>query len=226
MIGSGKDTVAEILVKEHGFTRLSFSASLKDAVSSIFIWERSMLEGDTAESREWRELEDKWWTDRLDFGIPITPRWVLQNMGTEIMRDNFHPDIWILSLSKTIQQTEGNIVISDARFLNEIQLIKDMKDGLCVGVYRKLPKWLDRFYSKVDNATSADLGRSFLELDLTSTINRSVLPEYAKAVLQELSIELHQSEWEHLLFNKYDLVIDNTKSLKNLHKQATDLANL
>ena len=52
LIGSGKDTVAERLVTDHGFKRDSFAKSLKDAVGNIFGWDRLMLEGQTTESRE------------------------------------------------------------------------------------------------------------------------------------------------------------------------------
>ena len=58
LIGSGKDTVAERLVSHHGFRRDSFARSLKDAVSNIFGWDRELLEGNTKESRAWREQPD------------------------------------------------------------------------------------------------------------------------------------------------------------------------
>jgi len=45
LISSGKDTVAERLVQEHNFKKDSFAKSLKDAVSSMFNWDREMLEG-------------------------------------------------------------------------------------------------------------------------------------------------------------------------------------
>ena len=45
LIGSGKDPVAERLVNEHGYKRDSFAKSLKDAVASMFNWDRDMLEG-------------------------------------------------------------------------------------------------------------------------------------------------------------------------------------
>ena len=74
LIGSGKDTVAQRLVEKHGYVRDSFAKSLKDAVSSMFNWDREMLEGDTTSSRHWREQPDKFWSER--FGKPVTPRWV------------------------------------------------------------------------------------------------------------------------------------------------------
>ena len=54
-IGSGKDTIADYLVNNHGFRRESFANTLKDAVSSVFGWDRELLEGRTKEARAWRE---------------------------------------------------------------------------------------------------------------------------------------------------------------------------
>jgi hypothetical protein len=76
-IGSGKDTVADYLVNFHEFRRESFANTLKDAVSSVFGWDRTMLEGRTKAAREWREQVDPWWSKRLDMP-KLTPRWVLQ----------------------------------------------------------------------------------------------------------------------------------------------------
>ena len=42
-IGSGKDTIADYLITEHGFKKESWAGSLKDAVSHIFNWERDLL---------------------------------------------------------------------------------------------------------------------------------------------------------------------------------------
>ena len=43
--GSGKDTIASILVDEYGFQKLAFADSVKDSLSVIFGWDRIMLEG-------------------------------------------------------------------------------------------------------------------------------------------------------------------------------------
>ena len=55
LIGSGKGTVADFLVNDKGFTKLSFADKLKDSVATLFDWPRELLEGDTEESRQWRE---------------------------------------------------------------------------------------------------------------------------------------------------------------------------
>ena len=120
LIGSGKDTVAERLVTHHGYKRDSFAKSLKDAVSSMFNWDRDMLEGNTTSSRHWREQPDKFWSEKM--GKEITPRVILQQFGTEIMRGQMYDGIWVDSV---IGRYKGeNTVISDTRFQNEIKTIK------------------------------------------------------------------------------------------------------
>lgn len=139
-IGSGKGTVADILCGNYGFKKESFAAGVKDAASVIFSWDREMLEGETKESREWREKPDPWWSEK--FGYEFTPRKALQWIGTEAGRDIFHNDLWILSLMRRIKPSE-NYVIADVRFPNEIQRIKDM-GGFVVWVRRgQLPEWFD-----------------------------------------------------------------------------------
>jgi len=140
LIGSGKDTAADILTADFGFKRDSFANTLKDAVANIFHWDRDMLQGQTAESRAWREEVDDWWAERL--GIPhLTPRWVLQFFGTDVCRDNFSNDIWVASLERKLMQTKDNIVISDVRFPNEIWAIKEAGGSIIRLQRGALPYW-------------------------------------------------------------------------------------
>ena len=124
LIGSGKDTVANHLINEHNFKRIKFADKLKDGVSAIFDWPRDLLEGDTDESREWRETPDEFWSKEL--GEDITPRHVLQKFGTEV-RDGFHVHTWTILLKKTIlDNPHTNYVIPDVRFPHEDTIIKEL----------------------------------------------------------------------------------------------------
>jgi hypothetical protein len=146
LINSGKGTVADILEKNYGFIKLSFADSLKDCVSAVFGWSRDLLEGNTVESRIWREKEDLWWSNRLE--IPkLTPRWILQHWGTDVCRIGFHKDIWIASMEckliKLIESTPNmKIVIPDTRFQNEIEIIKNMNGQVWRIKRGNDPKWL------------------------------------------------------------------------------------
>jgi hypothetical protein len=143
LIGSGKGTVSDVLIGMCGFKSLSFADSLKDAVAAVFSWDRQLLEGSTAESREWREQVDLWWAKRL--GIPdLTPRLVLQLWGTEVCRAGFHQDIWIASLERKIEEGK-NYVIPDTRFPNEINLIKQIGGEIWCVKRGPDPKWFVQY---------------------------------------------------------------------------------
>jgi hypothetical protein len=137
--GSGKGTAADILVSK-GFKKESFADPVKDAVAAIFSWDRAMLEGDTSESRKFRETKDEWWSSR--FNCDVTPRHMLQIMGTEAGRNTFHDKLWIHSMEKRLEKNE-HTVIADVRFANECDFIRS-KGGFIVRVVRgKEPKWYE-----------------------------------------------------------------------------------
>lgn len=194
-IGSGKDTVADYLVNFHEFRRESFANTLKDAVSAVFGWDRTMLEGRTKEAREWREEIDPWWAERLDMPT-LTPRWVLQYWGTEVCRRGFHDDIWIASLENKLRNSQDHVVISDCRFPNEIAAIKKA-GGKIVWVQRgELPVWYD-------DAMSANRG---------SNVGANAMKIH----------KIHASEWAWL-GSDFDAVIDNNGSINNLYLQVEKL---
>lgn len=142
LIGSGKSTVADYLVDKYGFTKLAFADSLKDVCAAIFGWDRALLEGDTPESREWRDQPDAYWTQALQ--RPVTPRWVLQNIGTDVMRNHFDDYVWIYSLYQKLLRADGNVVVTDCRFFNELDVIK-LAGGTLWSVHRgPRPIWWAR----------------------------------------------------------------------------------
>ena len=123
LIGSGKDTIAAHLVQSHGYMRYSWATPLKDIASVLFGWDRDMLEGTTADLRALREQRDDWWSNKLD--KDWSPRYALQYVGTEVMRNSLHPDIWVLAGQRRIAGM-GDVVIPDTRFPNEIEAIREM----------------------------------------------------------------------------------------------------
>lgn len=203
LIGSGKDTIADYLTTFHGFKRMSYAASLKDAVAAVFGWNREYLEGSTKTSRAWREQKDEWWSKRL--GMDITPRWVLQYWGTEVCRNGFHSDIWVASVENKLRQTDENIVITDCRFANEIQSIKNV-GGITMRVNRgERPIW---YSSAVDYNNEPAGSEQSLK---------------AKAVLE--SLHVHASEYSSVGM-LYDYYIDNNGTIDDLHKQVNSIINL
>jgi dephospho-CoA kinase len=194
LIGAGKDTAADYLVNFHGFRRDSFAATLKDAVAAVFGWNRDWLEGRTKASREWREQADLWWSQRL--GMEITPRWILQNWGTEVCRNGFHKDIWIASLENKLRQTKDNVVISDCRFFNEVDAIRNL-GGRIVWIQRgPTPHWYD----------------------IAARANRG--DTKAQQWLKNEGIHASETSWAGTYF---DLIIANDGMIDDLYQQLNGL---
>ena len=200
--GAGKDTVADYLANIHQFRRESFAHTLKDAVASVFGWDRELLEGRTKESRAWREQVDPWWANRLNMP-DLTPRWVLQYWGTEVARKGFHDDTWIASLENKLRKTTDDIVISDCRFPNEIKAIKNA-GGVVIRVVRgPEPKWYE----------------------LAEIVNRGELKNtkwrLSKNRLKSYDIHASETAW---IGTKFDAILDNNADgLDNLYCQVKQL---
>ena len=196
LISSGKDTLAQYLVSDYGFIRVAFASTLKDASAAIFGWDREMLEGATKEAREAREEIDFWWANRL--GIPeLSPRWVLQHLGTDCLRKHFHSDIWLASLENTLRKMKNkNVIISDARFVNELDLVRSM-GGVCLCVVRgELPEW---YRSAVEYNAASDENKLLLK-------NRTDIPNI-------FNYETHESEWAWAGYN-FDSTLTNNGTLR------------
>ena len=200
-IGSGKDTVAKMLVKK-GAVQDSFASPLKDLCASVFGWDRHMLEGDTVASRDFRETADIYWTRKL--GIDnFTPRLALQLLGTDIMRTHFNQDIWLDSLEYRIRKNNPQdqiVVVSDCRFKNELDLIKQL-DGIVIHVIRNdLPEWYE-------TAVHA---------------NKGSVP--AKHTMETRFASVHASEWKWVGYD-FDYEISNSGTLQELQLQVDNIHN-
>lgn len=195
-INSGKNSAADYLSQKYGFKEESFANSLKSALTNIFGWERDLIEGKTEESRIWRETIDTWWSKRLN--IPnLTPRWVMQNFATEVCRCSFHNDIWVASLEHRLQNNNHNYVISDVRFKNEYQSLKNLNAKIIRIKRGADPEWFD-------DAILANAG------------DHVVGSAIAKAKMRERRI--HLSEWEWASFIP-DFTIENNGSLSDLYEK-------
>lgn len=194
-IGSGKDTIADYLVDNHGFKRESFAGTLKDSVAPIFGWDRVKLEGKTKEDREWREQVDEWWATRL--GMPnLTPRLVLQLWGTEVCRHGFHDELWIASLENKLRKATSDIVISDCRFPNEMKAIKNAGGVVARVVRGQEPGWYNLALSAND-PTDKNASK-------------------AKAELENLKV--HISEWAWV-GAEFDALVYNNSTLDDLYSK-------
>jgi len=195
LIGSGKGTVADILVEQHNFTKISFADKLKDGVAASFGWNRELLEGDTDESRAWRETVDEFWTNET--GREITPRLVLQEFGTDCMRNGFYDGIWVSLIKQEIlNNPETNYVVPDVRFKNEIDVINNL-GGKIWNVRRgELPQWWG--YAIQDNHHPAS------------------------SLMKDYHPDVHQSEWRWIDKDEtFGNILHNDDSIESLYSQVS-----
>ena len=99
--GSGKDTAADYLVSEYGFTKVSFAAILKNMLSVAGLPEPS-------------NRDDK---EKNVAGFSFTWREAAQRLGTEWGR-GLDENIWVKMTMNSLEPSK-DYVISDIRFDNE-----------------------------------------------------------------------------------------------------------
>lgn len=118
---NGKDTVADYLVSEHGYTKISLADPLKEICKILFGFTAEQLYGDL------KEIVDPRWN--------VSPRQVLQFIGTELFRkhigellsetgENFWVSSAVIKIKSTLDiNPNARFVIPDIRFLNEIEML-------------------------------------------------------------------------------------------------------
>lgn len=114
--GAGKDTVADYLVREHGFKKLSWAAALKAGMAAMGFPEPA-------------NRDDK---EKLIPGFTFSWREAAQKLGTQWGRE-MDPDIWVKLVANQLAELESiglavgqqpRVVLSDVRFENEAALIR------------------------------------------------------------------------------------------------------
>ena len=194
LIGTGKDTVADILVNNYNFIKVSFADKLKDGVATVFSWDREMLEGTTDESRTWREQKDEFWSRETN--EHITPRLVLQMFGTDCMRNGFYNGIWVsIVKQQIINNPNKNFVIPDVRFPNEAKMIKEVNGEVWRICRGPDPQWFISYVK--DNIVPTDVHESewqWAKLDFDCVIhNNDTIIDLKYQVSDHLASNAHLS---------------------------------
>ncbi len=110
----GKDTVAQILVEDYGYTRIGFADTIKKAA---YLLDPII----TLDGVRLAHAVDRYGWDGAK-QVPEVRR-ILQVLGSEIGRDLIDPQIWVELTMHSVHQ-DDKIVISDVRFRNEAEEIK------------------------------------------------------------------------------------------------------
>ena len=191
---SGKNTVGDIL-SEHGFEQRAFADKIREALVALNpILEGSYSFNDPLWLSEVLEKVDGW--DEIkgsDWGYDA--RRLMQRMGTEVGRELFGETFWIdqclgdlfygtfmgesRRLTKLVRDenyyTDALIVVTDVRFPNEAQRIRDLGGHIW---------WIERGLQPV-NGHPSDNSLSAADCDLVID-NRGTLEDLTHAVTEAL----------------------------------------
>ncbi len=121
LAASGKSTVANYLVEQHGFTRLSFAAPLKKMLRTLDPYLSSDFD---SELYRLSELTEDYNETELKSLFPEYRR-LLQVLGTDCIRA-IDEGFWVNAAAHQITNwVQGKYVFDDTRFPNEAKLITD-----------------------------------------------------------------------------------------------------
>ena len=109
--GVGKDVIADVLC-QCGYTKRALALPLKTACRHLFMFSDNQLWGD-----------DK---DVIDERYGKSPRELMQIFGTDFLRNMISKTFWIDRFKEWYNTQNGNIVVSDVRFLNEVEMIQQL----------------------------------------------------------------------------------------------------
>lgn len=127
---AGKDEIAKVLVRDHGFVRVAFADKLRDFLYAL----NPICNVHGYNNINWvvgqgvlyvQDIIDKYGWDGYKetvYGPEI--RRLLQRLGTEAGRQVMWDTIWI-DAALTGFDPDANIVVSDARFFNEFDAIRE-----------------------------------------------------------------------------------------------------
>lgn len=114
----GKDTVANYLVENYGFVKVSFADPIREALykldPKVRIDELSGVSlANAVDKMGWEEVKR----------FSSDTRELLQRLGTEVGRDMFGKDFWVNQGLLRAKEHE-NVVFADTRFVNEADAIR------------------------------------------------------------------------------------------------------
>lgn len=107
---AGKDTLADYLVREHGFEKHAFADPVKEVCRIMFHLTPEQLTDPEAKET----VDERWGT---------TPRKMMQKVGTDMVRAQLGDDFWLRHMDARVQRKE-KVVVSDVRFPNEAEWVR------------------------------------------------------------------------------------------------------
>ena len=193
--GSGKDTIANMLVQNDDFIKIAFADFIRNAAKELFNWDDSRFE------QENKEKIDEYWG--------VTPRKILQELGTEFLRihckpflsmefklpnnDSYEGTFHIKRINQEVMRlleinSNVNIIFSDIRFQDELDYIKKL-GGYIIKVTRpSLSK--NKFSQHISEKNISSLNN--VDYEIVNDHNIPHLYKKTSIIVEHIVADLHQ----------------------------------
>lgn len=119
---AGKSTVADMLADEYRFKVVSFAAPLKETVGAF------LREMGINPFRVIDMLYEPAYKEKIVPELGVTPRHLMQTLGTEWGRQCIHPNVWTDAWVRRVADMpeDALVVADDVRFPNEIDAVRSV----------------------------------------------------------------------------------------------------
>ena len=211
----------------YSFEIKKFAEPLKQMVCILLGCYMSNLEDQEFKNKE---LDENWWyyqgdnklhpyntpykANKKNPLIKLTPRMLLQRIGTDLFREQLHPDCWVNSLMSNYKQYTAmqymsdtefypNWIIDDCRFVNEMEAIKKHKN-ISIRINR---------YEHLRNSVAFTIKAA------ATGINNNITPIPISLKLFNIVKESEHPSETALDDYEFDYIIDNNKSLDYLFNE-------
>ena len=146
---TGKDTLADMILSSDIcdmnntiYIQKSFAHPIKKIMTEIFGFTEESVYDQNA-----KEVVDSFWD--------ITPRKLMQLIGTDMFREQFRDDVWI-KLAEFEINNNHNVIFSDVRFDNEAEMIHK-HEGINVHIVRDEENQENKFQHKSEGGINPNL---------------------------------------------------------------------
>lgn len=166
--GTGKDTVADFICKNNDFKKISYAEPLKKICKELF----DLTDEQLNDQHEKEKIDPRW---------KMSPRVILQKIGTDLFRKHYDENFWVNILIEKIKNKEENFIITDIRHQNELDILSSNFDKMIVLRLFRQNENIDN-HSTEKNVYNIDVSNVFY-VDINNNRTKDILYQSVSQIL-------------------------------------------
>lgn len=195
----GKDTFANCLVCDYGFTKIAFADPLREACAAV--WDNQTVFFEDYENLKDTNLASLAVVNTMksspdlqsgfclycndnnfDIGMPRSPRWVLQNYS-DFAKSKAGTDVWMERWLIKAKSCGTNIVVPDVRYTSEAAFLRNMSGFM--GIVEIFRKGLQEDPTH-NHSSDVRIDQRFIDDQLLNQTTQAIFESCTKLCFEEL----------------------------------------